>query len=198
METEFVKKHRNIYRTPFSFRGTTTVMGNIQFNARSAGRTAEHGSQIPIRSKLSAGDAINYSLTVPQSGAAAVGQSMTIQGQLKEAETLGDALVYFDARGQRQTVRGIQQVGKINFYQTGAVWVQDGYDFEVKDEDVLKIKPFSTAYFELLNALPDLSAALALGDSVYLRHKGQQIVITDDGMETLEAAGQIAMLKKLR
>ena len=119
---------------------------------------------------------------------AAVARSMTIQGQLKGAKQLGDAMVFFDTNGNRQTVQGLKQVGKATFYQAGTVWVQDGFDFKADAKKLIKIKPFSPAYFDLLKAVPDLAPVLALGDIIYLRHQGHQIVITDEGVEALDAA----------
>ncbi len=118
---------------------------------------------------------------------AAVARSMTIQGQLKGAEQLGDAMVFFDTNGNRQTVQGLKQVGKATFYQAGLVWVQDGFDFKADEKKLIKIKPFSPAYFDLLKAVPDLAPVLALGDIIYLHHQGHQIVITDEGVEALDA-----------
>ena len=129
-------------------------------------------------------------------GAAAVGQSMTVQSQLKGAETLGDSLVFFDSFGERQVVQGVQQVGEANYYQVGNAWVQDGFDFEIEEDKTITIKPYSQAYFDLLGTLPNLSAALSQGDHLYLHLKGQQIVIAEDGLETLTAK-LLDALKKL-
>lgn len=119
-------------------------------------------------------------------GAAAVGQSMTVQNQLKEARQLGDALVFYDYQGNRQTVQSVQQVGKTNFYQVGDAWVQDGYDFKIAEDKIVKIKPFSQAYFDLVKAVPELSPWMALGNHLYLNYKGHQIAVVEGGLETIE------------
>lgn len=129
------------------------------------------------------------------SGAAAVGRSMTIQGQLKEAKQVGDSMVFFDSMGRQQVARGVQQVGKTSFYQVGPAWVQAGFDFKAKDTAILKIKPFSQAYFDLLKALPELSKSLALGDLLYLHHRGHQIVVVEDGLDQITKK-QLKALKK--
>ncbi len=129
------------------------------------------------------------------SGAAAVGRSMTIQGQLKEAKQLGDSMVFFDSMGRQQVARGVQRVGKTSFYQVGPAWVQAGFDFKAKEKAILKIKPFSQAYFDLLKALPELSKSLALGDLLYLHHRGHHIVVVEDGLDQITKK-QLNALKK--
>jgi hypothetical protein len=50
---------------------------------------------------------------------------------------------------------------------------------------VIKIKPFSPAYFAVLDAIPDLRAAFAVGDKVLVSGKHIAIEVSADGADTL-------------
>ena len=52
----------------------------------------------------------------------------------------------------------------------------------------MKIKPFSPAYFAVLDALPDLRAAFAVGDKVLVSGRHIAIEVTPEGAESLGAA----------
>jgi len=58
-----------------------------------------------------------------------------------------------------------------------------------------KIKPFSKAYFDLVAALPELRASLALGDRVIVVGRDRAISMTDDGVAELPQAVLTALVK---
>ncbi|HEY2895866.1 MAG TPA: VIT domain-containing protein [Gemmatimonadaceae bacterium] len=53
------------------------------------------------------------------------------------------------------------------------------------DTKIVKIKPFSPAYFAVLDAIPDLRAAFAVGDKVLVSGKRVAIEVSADGAESL-------------
>jgi Ca-activated chloride channel family protein len=53
---------------------------------------------------------------------------------------------------------------------------------------VVKIKPYSAAYFAVLDAIPDLRASFAVGDKVLVTGKHVSIEVSPDGVDTLGAA----------
>jgi hypothetical protein len=58
-----------------------------------------------------------------------------------------------------------------------------------------KIKPFSKAYFDIVSALPELRAALALGDRVIVVGRDRAISSGDDGVAELSASALAALVK---
>ena len=50
---------------------------------------------------------------------------------------------------------------------------------------IVKIKPFSPAYFAVLDAIPDLRAAFAVGDKVLVSGKRIAVEVSPDGADTL-------------
>ena len=60
---------------------------------------------------------------------------------------------------------------------------------------VTKIKPFSKAYFDLVAALPELRASLALGDRVIVVGRERAISTSDDGVSELSPSLLAAIVK---
>ncbi|MEP7066002.1 MAG: VIT domain-containing protein [Gemmatimonadota bacterium] len=64
-----------------------------------------------------------------------------------------------------------------------------------EDVRIVKIKPFSRAYFAVLDAIPDLRAAFAVGDKVLVSGKHIAVEVSPDGADTL-GAGELRSLKE--
>jgi hypothetical protein len=60
---------------------------------------------------------------------------------------------------------------------------------------ITKIKPFSKAYFDLVAALPELRASLALGDRVIAVGRDRAISTSDDGVSELAPSLLAAIVK---
>ncbi len=82
--------------------------------------------------------------------------------------------------------------------------VVDGHTFELRDSvwtdarltaatQVTRIKPFSKAYFDLLDRLPELRAPFGLGDRVTVVGKLRAISLADDGASDLSSAALAAL-----
>ena len=78
------------------------------------------------------------------------------------------------------------------FLLRDSVWTDQRYRSEMP---TVTIKPFSKAYFDLLNAIPELRAVFALGSRVIVAGRDRAIALSDRGQETLTAA-QLAALAK--
>lgn len=115
-------------------------------------------------------------------GSSAVYRSKIIQEQ-KSLEQL-DSPGKLNIHGQTQTFSNITQVGDKGFFQQGSLWVQG--DLERDDYD-LKIKRFSTAYFQILEKNPGLGKYLALGDQVRLKIGKRVVQFDDNGQESISA-----------
>jgi Ca-activated chloride channel homolog len=59
----------------------------------------------------------------------------------------------------------------------------------------IKIKPFSTVYFDLMKELPDLRAVFALGDKLIVVGRDRAIQLADDGVESMTAQALSALTK---
>jgi hypothetical protein len=53
---------------------------------------------------------------------------------------------------------------------------------------VVRVKPYSTAYFALLDAVPELKSAFAVGDAVRVAGRAVAIEVAGDGVEKLSDA----------
>ena len=52
----------------------------------------------------------------------------------------------------------------------------------------VKIKPFSEAYFKLIDAIPELRDVFALGDKVIVATRLMTVEVTDAGLATISDA----------
>ncbi|MEN6403994.1 MAG: hypothetical protein ABFD94_18775, partial [Armatimonadia bacterium] len=85
-----------------------------------------------------------------------------------------------------------QSVGQRTFFQNGEVWQDTAWQ---EKGQILKVKAFSQAYFDLLKARPDLGQYLALGSRVQVQVGRVGVEIGPEGLETLTPA-QLEELKK--
>jgi Ca-activated chloride channel family protein len=76
----------------------------------------------------------------------------------------------------------MQHVGARTFNLMNGVWTDAAVK---KSTRVVKVRAFSKAYFSLVNEIPDLKDALALGDKVSIAGRDVVIEIADDGVETI-------------
>jgi phage terminase large subunit GpA-like protein len=78
------------------------------------------------------------------------------------------------------------------FVLRDGVWTDARYTTSMS---TTKIKPFSKAYFDIVSALPELRAALALGDRVIVVGRDRAISSEDDGVAELSASALAALVK---
>jgi hypothetical protein len=57
----------------------------------------------------------------------------------------------------------------------------------------VRIKAFSKAYFDLIDAVPDLRAIFAIGDRVTARGRAVTVVVSESGAEQL-SAGEVRVI----
>ena len=83
---------------------------------------------------------------------------------------------------EKDRVHAMKRAGNHHFAHRNDRWTDINLKAGTK---IVKIKPFSPAYFAVLDAIPDLRALFAVGDRVLV--SGQQIAIevSPDGAETL-------------
>jgi Ca-activated chloride channel family protein len=75
-----------------------------------------------------------------------------------------------------------RRIGSRIFFKRGEVWVDAAKSDSARS---LRIKPFSDAYFKLIDAVSELRDIFALGDRVTVGTKVITIELTDDGSATI-------------
>lgn len=105
-----------------------------------------------------------------QVGAGAVHAAQSVQG-LKYGEQVG--------QGDQLTFRAVAQR---TFYSDGGWWLDSTW---VSDLQLVQVKAFSAAYFELLQLRPDLAQYLSLGPQVKVRLGQVGLVVAPEGDEAL-------------
>jgi Ca-activated chloride channel family protein len=100
---------------------------------------------------------------------------VTGEGTTTNVEKLGTAV-------NDNRVDAVKRAGDHLFAHRNDRWVDVSFKSGTK---VVKIKPFSPAYFAVLDAIPDLRAAFAVGDKVLVSGKHMAIEVSPDGAETL-------------
>jgi len=89
-------------------------------------------------------------------------------------------------RNASQTGAGDQttyrNVARRTFYNYGVWWLDSAWE---KDLQIVQVKAFSAAYFELLQLRPDLAQYLSLGSQVKLRLGQVGLVVAPEGDEAL-------------
>jgi Ca-activated chloride channel family protein len=86
---------------------------------------------------------------------------------------------------EKDRADALKRAGNRIFAHRHDRWTDISYKPETK---IVKIKPFSPAYFAVLDAIPDLRAAFAVGDRVLVSGQRIAIEVSADGAETLGAA----------
>ncbi|HKW50030.1 MAG TPA: hypothetical protein VJN70_21400, partial [Gemmatimonadaceae bacterium] len=65
-----------------------------------------------------------------------------------------------------------------------------------KSVQTVRIKAFSKAYFDLIDAVPELRAIFAVGDKVTAQGRAITLVVSEDGKEQLSATEVKAVADK--
>ena len=76
----------------------------------------------------------------------------------------------------------IQRAGNVTFVLRDSVWTDVRYK---KSGTVLQVKPFSDAYFKLIEMLPDLREPFSVGERVIVAGRGMAIELSPSGEERL-------------
>jgi Ca-activated chloride channel family protein len=114
--------------------------------------------------------------------------------RLEDAEKLVIGAVYGAASGEgrRGGATAMRQVGRRLFLLRDGTWTDVGHDTRLK---VVKVAPFSEAYFELVESLPALAQYFALGERVVVAGDGVAIELTPDGSTKLSSNELRAVLR---
>jgi Ca-activated chloride channel family protein len=124
-----------------------------------------------------------------KSGAGAVNRAMDL-GQLK-SQAAAPSASFHDEHGQKRQITGVRVVGVKTFYLKDGVWTDNDYRPE---QNIIKVKRFSEAYFQLTRRLNMMGRYLSLGDQVLISLAGQAVRIGDEGLERLSEAQLDALM----
>jgi Ca-activated chloride channel family protein len=119
-------------------------------------------------------------LSEDQSGSSAFNQSKNLGSQNRAAQAPQPGEVFMG--DERKTFTNIAQVGNQAFFQSGKNWIQSNLEGNSYD---IEIKPYSRAYFQLLENDPSLGRFLALGDEVRFQVGSQIVQIAEGGKKIL-------------
>ena len=86
-----------------------------------------------------------------------------------------------EAEAAPPETESVRVVGDRAFFLKDGIWIDSTYS----DEETIKIKAYSSAYFDLLTLKPELAAYLALGDQLILKVGTVYVEIGPVGVETL-------------
>jgi Fe-S cluster assembly scaffold protein SufB len=77
---------------------------------------------------------------------------------------------------------GVTRAGNVTFVLRDSVWTDVRYK---NSGTVLRVKPFSDAYFKLIEIVPDLREAFSVGERVIVAGRSMAIELTLSGKESL-------------
>ena len=115
----------------------------------------------------------------------------------RSAKSLADAMAASpmgaQLPGERQARDGVaRQVGDRTFVQKDGRWTDTRYRDSLK---TVAVKPFSPAYFAVMERIPELKAMFALGEKVTAAGRGVAIVLDAQGAEQLSASDLAAVAR---
>jgi Ca-activated chloride channel family protein len=123
-------------------------------------------------------------------GAGAVAKSRRDAVQLQAVTVEADAGMLDEMTRGRAGIAPTTRVGGRLFMLRDSVWTDLGHK---EGQRVVKVAPFSEAYFALLRALPELTKPATLGGKVLVAGSGVSVEIAPEGLDTW-APGQLAAL----
>ncbi len=122
-----------------------------------------------------------------QSGSGAVGRAKAQQSMRGKMSAAAPSYELKKQIGEEKAERAQQVIRKVRartFYQQNNIWVDADHN---SSTEVIQIKPFSQAYFELIDKLPDLNPYLAVGEQVIVNVGTYSVQIDEEGDEELSA-----------
>jgi len=90
-------------------------------------------------------------------------------------------------RGMSAGAAGIatKRAGSHTFILKGSMWTDLRPAPSGSAARTIRIKAYSKAYFDLIDAVPDLRAIFAIGDRVTAQGRAVTVVVSDSGVEQL-------------
>jgi hypothetical protein len=91
------------------------------------------------------------------------------------------------SRGSAANAMASRRAGAHTFVLRDSVWTDVSYVPSASAVRTVRIKAYSQAYFDLMNALPELRPIFAVGDRLVVKGRRVVIVVGSDGAEKIDA-----------
>jgi len=135
--------------------------------------------------------ALNAMKMAETTGGSAVNQSVNLKSKgAAMSAPAPNAQSYFDEAGVEVVIKQVYNIANRTFFQQDNSWIENNY---TDDMEVLEIRNYSQAQFQLLDRDPGLGKLMSLGDEVLLLINGNAVRISNSGLEELTEE----MLEKL-
>jgi Ca-activated chloride channel family protein len=82
----------------------------------------------------------------------------------------------------------VKRAGSHSFQLRDGIWTDTRLNGANQSGQTVRIKAFSKAYFDLIQAVPELRAIFAVGDKVTARGRNVTLVVSDSGVEELNGS----------
>ncbi len=92
---------------------------------------------------------------------------------------------YLGATGGAESAPAVRRAGHRTFIMRDGVWTDTRHREGLR---TVRVKPYSEAWFAVLDALPELRGAPGVGQGVIVSGRSVAVVVTSDGMERLSRA----------
>jgi Ca-activated chloride channel family protein len=155
---------------PTEFTSYLVVEPGMQIRGRITGNGVSAGAPVVV--------------TSPTSQAFDAAKSASV---FRQARTVSAVDAESSARGNAE----MKRAGNRTFVLRDSVWT----DTKKSAGPTLRIKPYSNAYFRLLELIPDLREPLSIAERVRVAGKAMSVEISPNGVETLSGS-DISMLKQ--
>jgi hypothetical protein len=155
---------------PTEFTSYLVVEPGMQIRGRITGNGVSAGAPVVV--------------TSPTSQAFDAAKSASV---FRQARTVSAVDAESSARGNAE----MKRAGHRTFVLRDSVWT----DTKKSAGPTLRIKPYSNAYFRLLELIPDLREPLSIAERVRVAGKAMSVEISPNGVETLSGS-DISMLKQ--
>jgi len=136
---------------------------------------------------LGAGQQLNAPVTTSVGRASAPAAIQFEAAKSAAAQRSATSAMAADAAAGIRDDANIRRAGNVTFVLSDNVWTDVRYK---KTGTVLQVKPFSDAYFKLLEVLPDLREPFSVGERVIVAGRNMAIELTSSGKERLTAGDE--------
>ena len=96
---------------------------------------------------------------------------------------VADSVAFAGASATAGTVR---RAGSHIFVLRDSVWTDAGYLHSATKVRTVRIKAYSKAYFDLMDALPELKSVFAIGDRLVVKGRAVAIAVGAEGLESVD------------
>ena len=122
--------------------------------------------------------------TMPASAPAVQFEAAKVAAAQRSATSISaaDAAAGFSDYSSNRRDGNATRAGNVTFVMRDSVWTDVRYK---KTGTVLQVKPFSSAYFKLIEIVPDLREAFSVGERVIVAGRSMAIELTSSGKESL-------------